>query len=674
MATSLIEAIKSFKEKQSKIDKILVQNVEWDLDSSFIGEPMAPRVLKRLSQYVDKKLIDYSSIQGSEAATNMPRAQLQYNESDQPPVIDNKKIGVIFPALISQDQDPNIPIKTNFHTDYVDGNNLDENDFPTEEESIEVYRKHNTSIYGLRVHPKGSDTDGVTVDDPDFFDASGVNINLEPTETEEEPDFSEYDEYSPHLETYIPEDVAAIEDEHVDSECIDVEGGNHIVCGALNGLNLKEIERTIEENSKSHINISKNTTADEHIVSENNDIEEKPHYSFRAPGETNLKELEKIVPQHTDVRYQTQSTEDIAIEDEHVTSESEDVEGNPKNYYGSLNGTNLDEIERIVEEAKKPPSHMVVPEEDHYASYYINSNGQLRDEITEKESEANAIEADMANSGDIMFQATPNPGLNMGMDHHVDMAFGDVIDTLRPNGMYIEGVKPTDFTPFNDEHVYAHGALPSVRIRVRDSFIRNRNLSLKIPQFDTNIGKEVSYVTSYTIEHQSMKIKARVITAPVNQHLEDDLWFELCCSGGDRLSTKDMIKDTVKANLCIIAPTRGSVFPKMMKKAEKTALETLRDMITEQEYRNYIRYGFITVKGKSGRLYQISRTLNHTKVWDHGELVEEGCVRIKGGDFVVPETDNIIAFKVMIETDENLFKSLGNVYKVNYHGHKARGL
>ena len=186
---------------------------------------------------------------------------------------------------------------------------------------------------------------------------------------------------------------------------------------------------------------------------------------------------------------------------------------------------------------------------------------------------------------------------------------------------------------------------------------------LKLPPTNENIGKDFSYVTSYNIEHQTMKVKARIITAPASYKLEDELWFELCCSDGKGTSVKDVIKDTVKANLCIITPTRGKLIAKNIKASEKTALETLRDMITEKEFRNYLRYGFIVVKGSSGRLYQVFRDNLHTKVWEQGILVEEVCVRIKL-DTAVPDSDNVIAFKTMIETDENLFKSLGNVYKM----------
>jgi len=116
----------------------------------------------------------------------------------------------------------------------------------------------------------------------------------------------------------------------------------------------------------------------------------------------------------------------------------------------------------------------------------------------------------------------------------------------------------------------------------------------------------------------------------------------------------------IKNNLTIIVKSRAEFF-NCIPKNEWTAIETLREMITEAEFRKYLKYGFILVKGQSGKIYQIFRSKRHTKVWQDGQLVEEVCVRIK--DKNIPPTDNIIAFKALIETSEDEFKKLGNVYR-----------
>jgi hypothetical protein len=289
-------------------------------------------------------------------------------------------------------------------------------------------------------------------------------------------------------------------------------------------------------------------------------------------------------------------------------------------------------------------------------------------------------------SGDIVYPDAPiqvpaeDQGILHGNDYHQNIDFSEVVQRGIAEGRQVEGLNPVDFRleenvhngsegfdPIRqgppDNHVYSHGALPGIRLRVRDSFIRNRHPTLKVPQDELmgpgSGGKDISYVTSYTIEHQTHKIKARIITAPPTLTLDDELWFELCCSG-ERDTLGDMIRSTVKANLCILTKSRSDKFGQISE-SEKTTLETLRDMITEQEFRHYLRYGFLAVRGSSGRMYQVFRNQPHTKVWYQGKVVEEVCVRIR--DRNVPSTDNIIAFKTMIETNEDMFKSLGNVYK-----------
>jgi len=96
--------------------------------------------------------------------------------------------------------------------------------------------------------------------------------------------------------------------------------------------------------------------------------------------------------------------------------------------------------------------------------------------------------------------------------------------------------------------------------------------------------------------------------------------------------------------------------------SEVFALESLREMLTEREYRKYLVYGFILVAAPSGRVYQVHRNRHYISVRDNGVEVEKICVYIP--DMSIPPTDKLVAFKTMIETDEERFKALGNVYKM----------
>lgn len=117
----------------------------------------------------------------------------------------------------------------------------------------------------------------------------------------------------------------------------------------------------------------------------------------------------------------------------------------------------------------------------------------------------------------------------------------------------------------------------------------------------------------------------------------------------------------LKCNLTIIVKSRAMPIYGASQ-SEMVAIESLREMITEADFRKYLVHGFILVKGQSGRIYQIFRNRAHTIVWEKGTVVEEVCVRIRSHK--IPLTDNVIAFKILIETSEEEFKKLGNVYNM----------
>ena len=109
--------------------------------------------------------------------------------------------------------------------------------------------------------------------------------------------------------------------------------------------------------------------------------------------------------------------------------------------------------------------------------------------------------------------------------------------------------------------------------------------------------------------------------------------------------------------------SRAITFSGNIPKNEQIAMETLREMVTELEFRKYLKYGFVLVPGRSGDVFQVFRNKSHTRVWRNGEVIEEICVRINS-KIKVPLTDNVIAFKTMIEADEHEFKKIGNIYKM----------
>lgn len=83
--------------------------------------------------------------------------------------------------------------------------------------------------------------------------------------------------------------------------------------------------------------------------------------------------------------------------------------------------------------------------------------------------------------------------------------------------------------------------------------------------------------------------------------------------------------------------------------AELTALQLLRQLVGQDEFRRYLRYGFIVVQGMSGLRYQIDRKRHNIVVWADTGKVDNLCCYLRG-DF--PPTDSVITRMLMAERDE----------------------
>jgi hypothetical protein len=194
------------------------------------------------------------------------------------------------------------------------------------------------------------------------------------------------------------------------------------------------------------------------------------------------------------------------------------------------------------------------------------------------------------------------------------------------------GSKMSDSTLYNMQH--------AINTQIRQIEVspfeqRLPNVKLSSNEYGVLMGFDDN-TSGYTVEHDSDAFLFRVVS-PQEQALRK-----------------------IKSNLTIIIRSRAVYM--QFTEPERRAVETLREMISETDFRRFIKYGFICVKGSSGKLYQIPRDYAHIKVWDNGQMIEEICVRIQ--DNTVPLTDKLIAFKVMIETNEEDFRKLGNIYKM----------
>lgn len=86
---------------------------------------------------------------------------------------------------------------------------------------------------------------------------------------------------------------------------------------------------------------------------------------------------------------------------------------------------------------------------------------------------------------------------------------------------------------------------------------------------------------------------------------------------------------------------------------EIRARETLKRVLGDDKFKSFITRGFVSVRAKSGLIYQIFPSHGVTSVYRDGEMVERLCVVLRG-EF--PPTDSLIMRYLLILNDERDFR------------------
>lgn len=94
---------------------------------------------------------------------------------------------------------------------------------------------------------------------------------------------------------------------------------------------------------------------------------------------------------------------------------------------------------------------------------------------------------------------------------------------------------------------------------------------------------------------------------------------------------------------------------------EVRARETLCRLLGEDKFQRFIKDGFVSVRAKSGLIYQIFPGHGITNVYQNGDHIERLCVVLKG-DF--PPTDSLIMRYLIILNDENRFRGYAIKHQV----------
>lgn len=121
---------------------------------------------------------------------------------------------------------------------------------------------------------------------------------------------------------------------------------------------------------------------------------------------------------------------------------------------------------------------------------------------------------------------------------------------------------------------------------------------------------------------------------------------------------KRTLRNHIKGNLLIKSVSRS--LERSISLEEQKARDSLRDLITEKDWRRYVTNGFIMVKGEH-YWYQIFNRGN-IGVFHKGKKTHSICIHT---DKSCPPTDHVLNMKILAEIDERQIWRGGNVHTLN---------
>jgi len=136
------------------------------------------------------------------------------------------------------------------------------------------------------------------------------------------------------------------------------------------------------------------------------------------------------------------------------------------------------------------------------------------------------------------------------------------------------------------------------------------------------------------------------------------------CISVNKLTPEELkrleIKERFRRNLTPEILIKRFSLGRAGKPSEGRAREALLQIIGSDRFRRYLKNGFISIKGKSGKIYQIFPGHQMTKVWVNGEHIEDLCVIMV--DSSLPPSDSVIMRMLMILDSEEAFRKVANVF------------
>ncbi len=136
-------------------------------------------------------------------------------------------------------------------------------------------------------------------------------------------------------------------------------------------------------------------------------------------------------------------------------------------------------------------------------------------------------------------------------------------------------------------------------------------------------------------------------------------WAQTCWAYGSddsfvrHLTPQQKLKEILQKRQAPLVIVSHKTMVRTSDLREIRARETLRRVLGDEKFRSFIKKGFVSVRAKSGLVYQIFPAHGVTAVYRDGEMIERLCVVLRGK---FPPTDSLIMRYLLILNDERDFR------------------
>jgi len=234
--------------------------------------------------------------------------------------------------------------------------------------------------------------------------------------------------------------------------------------------------------------------------------------------------------------------------------------------------------------------------------------------------------------------------------------------TFPLDDIFVEGKLPSGTEHDRHMRYYPDQLLYDIQNRGYNLYVTMGDKRVKlINPLISNLVKEYNAYPMFRTDDEADRYR-------LNHHRHIDLKFEILCDSYvevpiyNEATLKQVMQSIIKKNISVsIMPSRQEILTIQGSIAEMKARESLRDMLSEKEWRKYLTNGFVMVLGNSGKWYQVFNKQKHLRVYEKGKFIKELCIHTDASE--CPPTDHVLNMKIMIECDEQAVWDNSNLYE-----------